>query len=238
MTLEVLPDPTAVGRRAAQLLQQFVARRPAARVAVAAGSSPRPLYATLAGTAAAVPGDWAEVRWIKLDEWLGVPASDPASCEDDLRRHLLTPLQVPATRWLTFDSMAPDPAAEVARVRRALDAAGPLDAAVLGLGLNGHLGMNDPAPELTPRFHVAELAAESRTHSMLLDLPAPPTHGLTLGLADLLEAELLLLPVTGRSKRAALQRLLQGPLSTAFPASLLQGHRGCRVLADHAAAGQ
>ena len=83
---------------------------------------------------------------IKLDEWGGLAAGDEATCEAYLRRHLLGPLGVTPDRYTGFRVDAPDPAAECDAVASALDERGPVDVAVLGLGVNGHLGFNEPAP--------------------------------------------------------------------------------------------
>jgi galactosamine-6-phosphate isomerase len=106
---------------------------------------------------------------------------------------------------------------------------------VLGLGVNGHIGFNEPAAALELHAHVAQLSPASLEHAMLRQTTRRPTYGLTLGMADLLQSRDVLLLVTGAAKREALHRLLTGPIATDFPASLLQLHQNALILCDAAA---
>lgn len=236
MELVVRPSVESVASHAADIVCRLLRRQPAAHLCLAAGSSPRPLYAELQRRVEAGQLALSAARLSKLDEWLGLPLEHPATCESDLREHFLEPLGIRADQCLSFDGLAADPLAECRRVMAELALRGPFDLCVLGLGLNGHLGMNEPADALEPQVHMAELAEVSRHHSLLSKLPEPPTHGLTMGMAELMLARKVVLVVTGESKQAALQRLVTGPVSTRFPASLLRLHPRCWCLADEAAA--
>jgi galactosamine-6-phosphate isomerase len=238
MQLLTVPNIADVASRAAGIVCEALAQRPDAHLCLAAGGTPRPLYGELCRRAEAGEAALLQARITKLDEWCGVSMDDPASCEDDLRVHLLTPLGIPAERYIGFDSMASDPEAECRRVADLVAAAGPFDLSVLGLGLNGHIGMNEPADELPPGVHVAKLAEQSRRHAMLREIAEPPTTGFTMGMADLMHSGKVLLIVTGEAKREALARLIHGPITTRFPASLLKLHRDCICIADATAAQQ
>jgi galactosamine-6-phosphate isomerase len=179
----------------------------------------------------------ARVRWIKLDEWGGLAMDDPATCEFQLRRTLITPLGA-ADRYTAFESQPADRATECARIAGWIASNGPIDLCVLGLGMNGHLGFNEPADRLTPHAHIAKLTEASLTHAMLEQTTGRPTYGLTLGIADLLQAREVLLLVSGASKRSPLQRLLSGQIETQFPASFLHLHPRVTALVDAQAKGQ
>jgi galactosamine-6-phosphate isomerase len=168
---------------------------------------------------------------IKLDEWGGVPMDDPATCEMQLRNQLITPLSL-ADRYTSFHSDPSEPAAECKRISTWLEDNGPIDLCVLGLGTNGHLGFNEPADMLQPHAHVAQLSDSSLSHAMLSSTHRRPTFGLTLGMADLLNAHAILLLVSGPAKRGPFERLLKEEISTAFPASLLHLHPRVTVLCD------
>jgi galactosamine-6-phosphate isomerase len=191
-------------------------------------------YQLAAARGAADPKLFARVRLLNLDEWGGLASADSASCEAHLRSALISPLNL-AERYIGFDGQAADPEAECRRIRDWLARNGPIDVCVLGLGLNGHLGFNEPAEHLQPHAHVAQLSKASLSHAMVQRRAAPPTYGLTLGMADLLQARRILLLVTGASKRPTMERLLSGRLTTEFPASLLALHRDVRLLCDEAA---
>lgn len=224
----------AVSQYAAQWLCKLLSEQPEALLCLATGSTPLRTYEILAERGAADPGLFSRARVINLDEWGGLPPGDPGSCDRHLRATLVEPLGL-AARYVSFASQPPDPAAEAARIAAWLREHGPIDASLLGLGLNGHIGFNEPADYLEPHAHVARLSEASLGHAMIRSGGARPSFGLTLGMADLLQSQHILLLVTGESKRGPLQQLMSGRITTAFPASLLHTHRRATLLYDEAA---
>ena len=183
------------------------------------------------------------MRVVKLDEWLGLPRSaHPATCEAYLRRRVLPALGIKPgdARYLAFDAATGDAAAECARVDAALARWGGIDVALLGLGVNGHLGLNEPAgpgDDVAPLWctRAVDLAPQTRRHAML-DGVSGVTRGVTLGLGALLSAAAPILLVTGHAKAAPLAAaLVDDPPSETRPASLLAARRGARVVCDAAA---
>jgi galactosamine-6-phosphate isomerase len=171
------------------------------------------------------------LRLIALDEWGGLPATNQGSCQFQLRREIVAPLRI-ENRFIAFDGDATNPQAECGRVAAWLAQHGPIDVCVLGLGINGHLGFNEPAETMNLHAHVASLAATSLMHGMVRDLAAKPAYGMTLGMVDVMHAREVLLLVSGQRKGAALRKLLTGPLTTSFPASFLHLHPSVTVLCD------
>ena len=223
-----------MSRAAADWLLNRIQRKlkPSSLICLATGATPMRCYELLSQEPKET---FAGVQILKLDEWGGIPMSSPATCETFLRKSLVDPLDL-QSRYYGFESQPADPAAECKRVSDWLAANGPIDYCVLGLGVNGHLGFNEPAEFLTPHAHVATLSAESLTHSMLAGLKQRPTYGLTLGIADLLASREILLVVSGESKAAPMRRLLTPEISTHFPASFLWLRPRVTILCDRAAA--
>jgi galactosamine-6-phosphate isomerase len=221
-----------------------MSRRAAARVIAAAtaksdfllcaptGNSPAGLYQELIREGARHPDLLRSLRVVKLDEWLGVPPSEPATCEHYLQSRLVGPLEIAAERYLSFDSQTKDPERECARVSAALERQGPIDVCILGLGRNGHVGLNEPASKLQPHCHVAKLSAETLGHTMMSGLEAKPAFGLSLGMGDILASRKILLLVTGEGKERAIARFLEATVTTDLPASFLWLHQDVEVLLD------
>ena len=196
------------------------------------GHSPAGLYQELVREGARQPDLLRDFRVVKLDEWLGMPPSDLASCEHYLQSRLVGPLAIDAERYLSFDSEAKDPPRECARISTELDRRGPIDVCILGLGPNGHVGLNEPAPNLQPHCHVAKLSAETLGHGMMSGRDAKPAFGLTLGIGDILACRHILLLVTGKGKERAIARFLEATVTTDLPASFLWLHQKVEVLLD------
>jgi len=152
-----------------------------------------------------------------------------------LRRQLVDRLRVPPARFVTIAADERDPVAAAAR--HDAEAAG-LDLAILGLGINGHVGFNEPGSGPDDPTRVVELAATSvETAVARYGAGRRPTAGITIGLARLLEADEVWLLATGRRKAAMLSRVLGGPEGRDCPASYLPRHPRLTVFADEAAAG-
>jgi galactosamine-6-phosphate isomerase len=219
-----------MSRVAGELILDTIRRKPDALVCVATGASPVGVYACLAQHRASL----GQVRVLKLDEWGGLAPDDPATCEVYIRQHVLEPWHVPTERYLGFISNARDPQAECERVAQVIALAGGIDVCILGMGADGHIGLNYPATEVPPGPHPTN--ASTLRHAMLDAARGVPTHGLTLGMADVLRSRRIVLVVNGESKAAAVQRLRSGGLSAEFPASLLWLHPDVTCVLDRAAA--
>lgn len=233
--VEVVPA-AAFGEHVAGWLADRLAARPGLVVCLPTGSTPLPLYAALPGVMARRGVDASAATIVLLDEYLGLPPGHVARCDATLRRTLLDPLDpTPAFVAFAIDDAPPDIAC--ARMDAAIAAAGGLDLVVLGLGANGHIGMNEPGSAVDAPTRAVELAPSTREASIGYGASEPPTHGVTLGVAAILDAREIWLLATGAHKAAIFAATLDGPTTPAVPASLLRSHPGLRVIADDAAAG-
>lgn len=203
---------------------------PGSRLCLPTGSTPVPAYAEFirhGGTLLA-----AEI--FLLDEF-GLPAGHPARCDAMIHRTLLDQLASPPAALHALDPDADDTAAECSRYEAAI-ADGGLDLALLGLGGNGHVGLNEPGSAAHSRTRRVELAPETVAHAAGYGGGPPPRWGLTMGIATILESQALWLLVTGAHKAEILRRTLLGEIGSGVPASWLRSHPNLVVLADDAAA--
>lgn len=231
-TIHHCRDYTEMGRRAAARVIAAATAKSDLLLCATTGHSPAGLYQELVREGARQPDLLRHVRVVKLDEWLGMPPSDPASCEHYLQSRLVKPLAIEAERYFSFDAETKDPVRECARISGELDRQGPIDVCILGLGRNGHVAMNEPAPNLHPRCHVSTLSAETLGHGMISGRDVKPQFGLTLGMGDILASRHILLLVTGEAKERAIAKFLEATVTTDLPASFLWLHQDVEVLLD------
>ncbi|MFY8149106.1 MAG: glucosamine-6-phosphate deaminase [Prochlorococcaceae cyanobacterium] len=247
--LEVLPDPAAVAARVGGLILEDRLQSSSADplpLGLATGRTMEPIYAWLAErTAALASADRRRLRqgWLSfnLDEYVGLPPEDPRSFRAAMAAHLVAPLDLDPAQVCLPDGAGTDPALEADRYAAALQRCGGLGLQLLGLGLNGHVGFNEPPCGATVGCRCVTLDAATRAQNAAAfggDPTAVPARAITLGLREILAARRLVLVVTGASKASILARLLREPPSPALPASWLQGHAHCRVVADRAAMGE
>lgn len=205
-----------------------------ARVCLATGSTPAPVYRRVPAALAALGLDAGASIVVLLDEYVGLPPDDPARCDAQLRSQLIERLHPPpAFVPIPVDDLPP--AAAAAALDRV--AAAGLDLAIVGLGLNGHVGMNEPGSAPSAPTRVVEIAPiTSRVAVERYGATAAPTAGVTLGIDRLLGAAELWLVVSGAAKADMLRAVLEQPPDSARPASFLRRHPRLRVIADEPAA--
>lgn len=171
-----------------------------------------------------------------LDEFGGLPPGDPGRCESMLNRHLLDRAKgSPAVHLPDVDVEDRD---SEARRYGSVVSGGGLDLSLVGLGANGHIGMNEPGTTSDSPTRVVELAASTTLHAAEYGATASPTWGITIGMGPLLQSRELWLMVTGSHKAAILEQMVNGPIDPAVPASYLRTHENCVVSADESAAAQ
>ena len=225
----------AVAGRVAQALHE----RPALVLGLAAGRTPVDAYAELQRMHAAGRADFSGAMTFNLDEFVGIAASDPRSFRAFMERYLLRGINLPADRAHFLNGVAPDLRDECGRYDAAIESAGGIDLQILGIGINGHVGFNEPADELIARTHRVRLADSTRRENADLfggDEEAVPREALSMGMGAILRSSAIVLMATGERKARCVARAVNGPLSTRLPASLLQLHRAVELYLDRRAA--
>ncbi len=239
MTIQVFANEAALAESAAQRVSADVRRRPTLVLGLPTGRTPVALYRKLADMAATGQVDFGGVTTFNLDEFAGLAASDPRSYRAFMTTHFFGPAGVPATRTHFLNGAAADADLECARYEASIVDAGGIDLQLLGVGVNGHIGFNEPADGLHARSHLAQLHAETREANAELfgnDPEAVPPRALSMGMATILGARAIVVLATGEEKAAAVQRAIEGPVTPRVPASFLQLHPAVTWMLDEAAA--
>jgi glucosamine-6-phosphate deaminase len=224
MRVEVLPAESWPSAVTGELVGRLAAS--SRRVCLATGATPMPVYGQLPADALAT------TTVFLLDEFGGLPAGHPGRCETMLRSALLD--RVPAAQFHFPDVDARDLDVECRRYHELIDDGG-LDLAVLGLGRNGHLGLNEPGSTADAPTRVVQLTEETREGARQYGADPPPTWGLAVGLAEILDAREVWLLVTGAAKAAVLAQVVNDPLTDQIPATMLRTHANAVIWADEEA---
>lgn len=239
----VLPDVPAVAERAAELLLRQRLETPERCLGLATGGTMEPVYAALARRVRSLPvaeRQRLQRQWrsFNLDEYVGLGADHPGSFATVMRHRLIDPLDLDGEKVQLPDGRAEDPSAEARRYAAALRRAGGIGLQLLGLGRNGHLGFNEPPSAVDAPCRCLSLRTVTREHNAAAFGGRPeavPPRAITLGMAEILAADRILLVVTGTAKADVLQRAFAEPPTPDLPASWLQRHPAVLLLADAAA---
>ena len=230
----IVPDEQAGGRIAATRIARLVAAKPDTVLGLATGSSPLSTWDALA----AYKLDWSRVRGFALDEYIGLPDGHPQSYRAVLMRTVVGPLGLDPSLVRVPGDDGGDLATAGERYEAAIRAAGGIDLQVLGIGRTGHIGFNEPGSSLASLTRVKTLTEQTRRDNarFFASLDEVPRHCLTQGLGTILRARKLLLLAWGEAKAEAVAGAVEGPVTAALPASVIQLHPDVTVVVDEAAA--
>jgi len=153
----------------AEEMLRVIREKPEAVIVIATGHSPQLGYQKAVAKIRGEKIDVSRLTLVKLDEWLGLTPEDSATCEYFLQTELIRPLGIREERYIHFAADAEDVEAECERFQAAYDALPAVDLVILGIGMNGHVGLNEPADALQPHFHSIGLDAVTKTHAMLTE---------------------------------------------------------------------
>ena len=240
MNIQVLPTKTemaaAAADRAAAILRGAIEARGRAHVIAATGASQFEFLDALVRR----PGiDWARTVFFHLDEYVGLPATHPASFRRYLRERIVERVHPGAFHFIDGD--APDTRAEVERVS-ALIRAHPIDVAFVGIGENGHLAFNDPPADFDTEEPYLVVALDEACRRQQLGegwfprLEDVPARAISMSIRQILKSSEILCIVPDARKAQAVHDCLEGPVSPQHPASILQRHPRTTIYLDELAA--
>ena len=233
MEIDVSPDYEELSRRAAQDIFETVSSRPRGLFCFAAGDTPRRAYEIFAGLARRSGLDLSACAFVGLDEWIGLSRSEAGSCRAFLDGTIFGPLGIEDARVCFFDGRAAVPSAECERVSRFIQARGPIDLVVLGIGMNGHLGFNEPGSAVDSGCRTIELETVTQVVGKKYFVGHDaPLRGYTIGLAQILRAKRAILLSSGASKAGITAKALDGIATPELPASLLGRHGNAKAYLD------
>ncbi len=222
-----------MSRIAAGILIKQVIEKPNSLITLATGSTPTGMYRHWISQLKKEKIVTSQLRFHKLDEWWKIQSDNPASCEFYLRENILNPLNVSEDRYFGVSSEAKNPRIECDKIAKKLAEEGPSDICILGLGKNGHLGLNEPGNDISLHTHLVELTKESQNHSMLEQTGIKVSKGLTSGIKDILQSKIVIFLVSGKHKAELFSKFYnEQVVNSMFPASFLWLHKSVICIYD------
>ena len=240
-SIEIFADARAASEALAAELVTRVRDEPEVVLGLPTGGTPCELYAAMVRAYEAGEADWSRVRSFNLDEYWPMAPGHAQSFARFMREQLFEPAHFdPSRTHIPSGEVAPEAIAlHCAAYETAIRAAGGIAMQILGIGLNGHLGFNEPGTSRDSRTDLVELAESTRERAAAAFAPeAVPARGITMGLGTILESEQIVVLAFGANKAEAVAASIEGPVDEACPGSLLQEHGQVRWLLDEAAASQ
>lgn len=237
MKIIITKDYEELSRRGARFFLDAVKVNPYAVLGLATGTTPLGLYAHLVADHELYGTSYAHVRTVNLDEYKGLPKTHEQSYAYFMRKNLFDGLDIDPANTNIENGMAADEGAECARYDALLEQL-PRDLQLLGLGSNGHIAFNEPGTPFGSGTHVVELAESTVKDNARLfdDISEVPRKAFTMGIRQIMQAKKILILASGANKADAVYKMIKGEVTERVPASVLQLHPDCVLIADREAA--
>ena len=237
MELKKYKDYHELSEAAAAMIIDCVKNKPEALLCFATGESPKLAYEIVADRAVKERVDFGQCFIIGLDEWMGVPPANTGSCHWFLHEYLFNPIGIDASQVHLFNAFGNE--SDECKKMNKLIAANGIDLMVVGVGMNGHIGFNEPGTDVNSLGHLATLDEITKTVGQKYFQDKVETgKGFTVGLRQVMEAETLVMMANGKKKAPVIKRAVEENVGTNFPATLIQQHKNAFLMIDDEAASE
>jgi glucosamine-6-phosphate deaminase len=230
-------DYSDMSRKAANIISAQVIMKPDCVLGLATGSTPLGIYAQLIDWYKKDDLDFSRVSSVNLDEYKGLEPDNPQSYHYFMQENFFKFINISATNAHIPDGMELDIQKACSAHNQIIRRLGGVDLQLLGLGLNGHIGFNEPGASFEKETHCVNLAESTiRANARFFDSPTDvPTQAYTMGIKSIMMAKKILIAVSGIDKAEIVVKSFQGPVTPQVPASILQMHPDVTIVGDVAA---
>ena len=237
MQLKIYKDYSALSVHAATEIIELIKSKPDAVLSLAAGDTPRLTYSLMAKKAIDEKVDFTRCTFIGLDEWVGIPPQNEGSCIFFLQTNIFTPLNISSRQIHLFDAMSDDPGQECRAMDKIILEKSGIDLMLVGVGMNGHIGFNEPGVAIDNYSHVIDLDDATQSVGQKYFRKATTLKkGITLGLNHLLQSRKVIMVANGIKKAEVIRKALEEEITTNMPASIIRTHSMGIVMIDEEAA--
>ena len=182
--------------------------------------------------------DFSNVYAFNLDEYVGIKQTHPRSFAKFMKDYLFDHINIPSFHIDALCGDKEDMIQECLRYEKAISER-PIDIQLLGIGMDGHIGYNEPGSPFDGECHVVDLHQESIQSSLdygFDHIEDVPRQGVTQGIGTIMKAKQLIMMAKGEKKAKLVERMLHGDVSEEFPSTIIQRHPDVIVVLDNAAA--
>lgn len=217
---------------AAEMIANVVKEKKNAVLGLATGSSPLGTYARLIEKYNVGELDFSDVTSVNLDEYVGLDGDNDQSYRYFMNKNLFKHINIDINKTFVPNGCASDLAKEGEAYDKMIEELGGIDIQLLGIGLDGHIGFNEPDEFFTKETHLVDLdestiEANSRFFASKDDVPK---QAITMGMYSIMQAKKVLLIANGKSKKEIVEKAFFGPITPYIPASILQLHNDVTII--------
>ena len=203
---------------------------------LASGNSTRLCYQDFVNKIIENAIDISKSTFIGLDEWIGILPTNPGSCHYFFKHNLFEPLHLAKNQIYLFDGMLNNLEMECMKMDEFIKKKGGIDFMIVGVGLNGHIGFNEPGVSFDYYSHIINLAEMTlNVGQKYFDVPTSLHQGITLGLKHFLDTKTVILMADGIKKADIIQKTLEEEINSNIPSTIIRNHKNAIVMVDEEA---
>lgn len=223
-----------MSRMAANLISAQVIMKPNCVLGLATGSTPIGTYEQLIRWYEKGDLDFSLVTTINLDEYKGLSPENDQSYRYFMNKNFFQSINIKPENTHVPDGLEPDSAKACRDYNKIITECGGIDLQLLGLGLNGHIGFNEPGAAFEKETHCVDLAESTiRANSRFFaSMDLVPKQAYTMGIKTIMQAKKIVVIVNGTNKAQIVRDAFFGPITPKVPASVLQLHNDVTLIGD------
>lgn len=237
MQLKIYKDYPELSANVADEIISLIKRKPDAVICLASGDTPRLTCQVFAERAIKEKIDTSKFTFIGLDEWVGISPVNEGSCRYFFETLLIKPLNLSGSQVHLFDALSKNLSEECRKMDKAISEKGGIDLMIVGIGMNGHIGFNEPGVSFDNYAHVTDLDETTITVGQKYFKGSTELkQGITLGLNHLMNSKKAIVIANAAKKAPVIKKAIEGTVSDLFPATIIQQHaNGCVMIDEEAA---
>lgn len=233
----ILKDYEEMSSKAADIVTSQIKNNPNSVLGLATGSTPEGMYKHLVQRHKDGEISFKDIVTFNLDEYYGLSSDHPQSYRYFMEDHLLYHVDIDPDNVHIPDGLTKDIPEMCKNYDQLIEEAGQIDLQILGIGINGHIGFNEPGEKFVKGTHLVDLTddtldANSRFFKSDEQVPA---RAITMGVGSILNAKSIILLASGKNKADAIKMAFEGPITPQVPASILQLHPDVTLIVDEEA---
>ncbi len=240
MRVVILPSEADASNFAAGFIEDYICEKQDAVLGLATGSSVLLTYETLIKKHQESTLSFQNITTFNLDEYVGLKRYHTQSYRYYMKQKLFNHIDIDQKNTYIPECFNDDYQLSCNNYETSIKSCGGIDLQLLGIGSNGHIGFNEPTSSLSSRTRVKTLTKSTIANNsrFFKDSEVQPSIAITMGIGTIMEAQNILLLGLGKHKSKAVADLVEGPLSSFCPGSVLQNHENAVIVLDQEAASE
>jgi glucosamine-6-phosphate deaminase len=238
MELLVVKNYEEMSKKAASIIASQVVIKPQSILGLATGDTPLGMYKELVEKYNRNEVDFSKVKTFNLDEYYGLEKENSQSYYYYMMNNFFKFINIDKNNVNVPKGTSDDVEEDCLNYEKKIKEAGGIDIQVLGIGVNGHIGFNEPNVNFEAQTHLVELDEKTiKSNARFFNsIDEVPKKAISMGIKTILQSKKIILLATGESKAEAIYNTLYGKISPEIPSSILQLHQDVTIILDEEAA--